>query len=129
MNFKYQTKSKLFTTTVQVYSSAPIMHTKGSKQGEKRFPNDCVTGVDILLSPLMEKRVHSFGSQGERICWVRLQVPVCNLFVISIYLPHRDRIAPTQGQIIVDLQKVLSSVPARDYMYCIYCTRRLQRAT
>lgn len=109
---KYQTKSKQFIV------SEPIVVQSGYRKGQKRFPTDRAAGVGILLSTRMQKKVHSFGSQGERICWVRLQGPVCNLFVIAVYLPHRGRVAPSQDQTLQDLQSVLDNIPARDCM-CI----------
>ena len=105
---KYQTRSKQFIV------STPKLKTSGPNKGTKRFPDDRAAGVGILLSDRMQKKVHSFGSEGERVCWVRLQGPVCNLFVVAVYLPHRGRIAPAQDQTLTDLQRVLSNVPARD---------------
>ena len=81
---------------------------KDPNKGKRRFPNDRPAGVVILLSPRMEKKVHSFGSEGERICWVRLQGPVCNLTVVTAHLPHRARTAPNQEQTLADLQKTFS---------------------
>ena len=105
---KYQTKGKQFIV------SKPELIKNGPRKGQKRFPNDRAAGVGILLSNRMSKKVHSFGSKGERVCWVRLQGPVCNLFVVAVYLPHRGRVAPTQEQTIDDLQSVLADIPSRD---------------
>ena len=105
---KYQTKRKNFIV------SEPILIKKGPDKGKKRFPNDRAAGVGILLSDRMEKKVHSFGSRGERICWVRLEGPACNLFVVAVYLPHRAKIAPTQDQTLNQLQELLSEIPTRD---------------
>ena len=62
----------------------------------------------------MTKKIHSFGSHGERICWVRLKGPVYNLYVIAVYLPHRGRTMSTQDDTLDDLQKVLTDVPPHD---------------
>ena len=105
---KYQDSSKQFIV------SKPMIIKSGPNKGKTRFPNDRAAGVGILLSKRMQRKVHSFGSVGERICWVRLQGPACNLFVIAVYLPHRGRVAPTQAQTMTDLQRLLTNVPARD---------------
>ena len=104
----YQTRRKNFIV------SEPILIKKGPNKGKIRFPNDRAAGVGILLSDRMEQKVHSFGSRGERICWVRLQGPVCNLFVVAVYLPHRAKIAPTQDQTLTQVQELLSEIPSRD---------------
>ena len=72
--------------------------------------------MGILLSDRLEKKVTSFGSEGERVCWVRIRGPVCHLFVVAVYLPHRGRTVPSQDDTLADLQKVLSNVPAHDCM-------------
>ena len=56
----------------------------------------------------------SFGSVGERVCWVRLRGPVCNLFVVTTYMPHRGRVCPSQDDTLTDVNSVLSKVPAQD---------------
>ena len=68
------------------------MHTKGPKKGRLVYPDDRASGVGILLSPRMEKKVLGFGSEGARVCWVRLSGPACNLFVLAVYMPHRGRV-------------------------------------
>jgi hypothetical protein len=105
----YQTpKDETFTV------SEPILIKKGPNKGKKRFPDDRAAGVGILLSPTALKKVESFGSQGERVCWVRLKGPICHLFVIGVYLPHRGRTQPSQDDTLLDLEKVLSIVPQGD---------------
>ena len=105
---KFQNKTKRFIVSEQ------ILHKDGPKKGEPRFPNDRPAGVGILLSPRMTQKVHSFGSHGERICWVRLRGPFCNLYVVAVYLPHRGRVMPSQEDTLADLQKVLADIPPHD---------------
>ena len=105
---KYQTKSTRFTT------SSPKLQTRGPDKGKPRFPNDKAAGVGILLSTRAQRKLMSFGSEGERICWVRLKGPVCNLFVIAVYLPHRGRVQPNQADTLRDLEMVLTKVPRGD---------------
>ena len=105
---KFQSKNTRFT------ASSPILITRGPNKGKMRFPDDRAAGVGILLSPRAQRKLMSFGSEGERVCWTRLKGPVCNLFIIAVYLPHRGRIQPCQDDTLRDLEKVLTRVPKRD---------------
>ena len=100
---KFQTRRKNF-----------IIGEPKMTNGDRRFPQDKAAGVGILLSDAAERKVESFGSEGERVCWVRLRGPSCNLFIIAVYLPHRGRVAPCQNDTIQDLQAVLRKVPQHD---------------
>ena len=82
--------------------------------GEARFPKDRAAGVGILLSPAAQQKVLSFGSISERVCFVRLEGPVCNLFIVATYVPHRGRINPCQDDTIADLHEALKQAPASD---------------
>ena len=82
----------------------------------KRFPKDRAAGVGILLSPAAEQKVLTFGSVGERVCYVRLQGPVCNLFIVATYMPHRGRVCPSQDDAIADLHEALKLAPPKDCM-------------
>ena len=104
----FQTKSKNFTV------SSPIIMKKGPNKGQPCFPNDKEAGVGILLSKRMQSKLMAFGSQGERVCWVRLQGPTCNIFILAVYMPHRGRINPSQSDTISDIERVLSKVPRGD---------------
>ena len=57
---KYQTRRKQFIV------GTPKLIEKGPKKGQKRFPNDRAAGTGILLSPRMEKKVHSCLRIGGR---------------------------------------------------------------
>lgn len=37
------------------------------------------------------------------VSYVRIEGPVCSLFIVAAYLPHRDRVAPCQDDTITDL--------------------------
>ena len=105
---KYQTKSTRFIT------SSPKLRTRGPDAGKMRFPADKAAGVGILLSPRTQRKLMSFGSEGERVCWVRIKGPVCNLFIVAVYLPHRGRVQPNQDDTLRDLELVLAKVPRGD---------------
>ena len=105
---KYQRKDNSFI------AAEPKLIKKGPKKGQRRFPEDRAAGVGILLSPATQTKVESFGSEGERVCWVRLAGPMCPLFVIAVYLPHRGRVSPSQDDTLHDLEAVLRTVPQGD---------------
>ena len=104
----YQTRSTKYTT------SAPKKIMKGPRRGRQRFPQDKAAGVGILLSTRMQKKLMRYGSEGERVCWVRLKGPTCNIFIVAVYMPHRGRTQPNQDDTIKDLQLVLSKIPSGD---------------
>ena len=79
-----------------------------------RFPKDKAAGVGILLSKRMQKKLMGLGSEGERVCWVRLKGPTCNIFVVAAYMSHRGRTQPRQDDTLNDLQTVLAKVPRGD---------------
>ena len=49
------------------------------------------TGVAILISPRMTEKVIGEGYMGTRIVWVRIAGPVCNIFYVVVYIPHKGR--------------------------------------
>ena len=50
---------------------------------------DPAAGVVIMLSARMADKVMSEGHVGTRIAWVRIKGPVCNIFFIVVYIPHK----------------------------------------
>ena len=105
---KYQSKSTRYTT------STPKIIQKGPRKGQARFPGDKAAGVGILLSKRAQQKLLSHGSEGERICWVRLKGPTCNLYIIAVYMPHRGRVQPCQDDTIKDLESVMATAPQCD---------------
>ena len=54
-------------------------------------------GAGILLSARASKKVITCGNNGsERLCWVRLRGPSCNIYIICVYVPYRARVQPCQ---------------------------------
>ena len=85
---------------------------KITKQGEDPDP---AAGVAILLSPRMADRILESGCVGARIAYVRLEGPVCNLFVIVPYVPHKGRKrAPYAQDTIAQLRKLMKTVRKTD---------------
>ena len=71
---------------------------------------DPASGVAILLSQRFSSRILAQGAVGSRIVWVRLDGPVCPLFVVCVYIPHKYRkTTPQAADTIHDLHNLLSS--------------------
>ena len=69
----------------------------------------------ILLSPRMADRILGSGCVGARIVWVRLAGPVCNLFIIVSYIPHRGRTkAPFAKDKIAQIQELMNTIGKAD---------------
>ena len=102
---KFQTRRKTF-----IVGEAKI----NKRTGKPRFPNDKAAGVGIILSPAAEQKVLTFGSTSERVCYVRLAGPVCNLFIVATYMPHRGRVSPDQDDTIKDIHEALQKAPTQD---------------
>ena len=58
---------------------------------------DPAAGAVILLSKRFSKKILAQGSVGARIVWVRLDGPVCPLFVVCAYIPQKYRTAAPQA--------------------------------
>ena len=85
------------------------------KKGNLKFPNDPGAGVGILLSARMAKKVLSHGNNNsERLCWVRLRGPSCNMYIICVYMPHRGRTKPCQQDTYKELRQSIKKVPKGD---------------
>ena len=81
---------------------------------------DPASGVTILLSPRFSSKILSQGSVGSRIVWVRLEGPVCTLFVVCAYIPHKYRkTTPQAADTIADLNGLLSNCKALKPADCV----------
>ena len=87
---------------------------KLNEDGAKRFPKDRAAGVGIILSKAAQQKVTAHGSTGERVCYVRIKGPVCNLFIVAAYLPHRGRVSSCQDDTIVGLHEALKKASPKD---------------
>ena len=73
--------------------------------------NDPAAGVTILLSQRMATKILDTGHVRTRISWVRLKSPVCNVFYIVAYIPHKGRtVVPRVEDTIAQLAQLLQSV-------------------
>ena len=64
---KFQTVDRNFTVSEPIKVKKP-----GTDELINRFPNDKAAVVGILLSEAAEQKLESFGSEGERVCWVHI---------------------------------------------------------
>ena len=72
--------------------------------------SDPAAGVGILLSKNFASKILSKGSVGSRIVWVRLDGPVCPLFVVCTYIPHKyKKTSPTAEDTITQLENLLTN--------------------
>ena len=106
----WRNQSRFQTESTRFIVSKPKLINKGPKKGQPRFPKDKTAGVGIILSARMQAKLMAFDSEGERVCWVRLKGPTCNIFLIAVYMPHRARVCPCQDDTIADLEAVLNKV-------------------
>ena len=71
---------------------------------------DPAAGVGILLSKQFSSRILAKGAIGARIVWVRLDGPVCPLFVICAYIPHKyKKTKPCAEDTILQLEELLAN--------------------
>ena len=97
------------------YISRQWICSERSKLDEEGNDTDPAAGVAIWLSSRMADRVLDSGCEGARIVWVRLAGPVCNMFIIVVYVPHRGRTkAPFAKDIIKLLNDLLTTVNKGD---------------
>ena len=83
-----------------------------TKEGEDPDP---AAGVATLLSPRMADRILDQGCVGSRIVHARLTGPVCKLFVVIPYTPHKGRKStPYTQDTIRDLDELLVTVCKSD---------------
>ena len=64
-----------------------------------------------MLSPRMAAKTLDSGHVGTRIVWARIKGPICNIFYIVVYIPHKGRtVAPKAEDTIAQLTKLLQTV-------------------
>ena len=82
---------------------------------EKGKSTDPAAGVAVMLSPRMASKVIGEGHVGTRIAWVRIAGPVCNIFYVVVYIPHKGRTQkPTAKDTIKQLRELLQTVRKSD---------------
>ena len=93
---------------------------KDAKIDEQWKSTDSVSGVVILLSKRFESRFMAQGSVGSRIVWVRIEGPVCPLFIVCVYVSHKYRkTKPFAEDVIIQLHQLLSNCKKLKPMDCV----------
>ena len=82
-----------------------------TKQGKCTDP---AAGVAILLSKRMKRHIDKSVFVGTRIAWVRLRGPVCPIFFVVSYIPHKYRNTPQTTDTLTQLHELLKTVPKND---------------
>ena len=68
-----------------------------------------------MLSNRMTNKVINSGHVGTRIAWVRIAGPVCNIFYVVVYIPHKGRTTkPMTKDTILQLKELLRTVSRSD---------------
>ena len=101
----------------QHYESKRWICSERSKVDKQGVDPDPAAGVAILLSSKMVGRILDSGCVGNRVVWVRLAGPVCNLFVVVVYVSHKGRKkAPFAQDMIkqIQIQELVSTVNKSD---------------
>ena len=99
------------------YASDLFITSANAKLDKNGKSVDSAAGVTILLSPRMRGKIHRSGFIGSRIVWARLQGPICPIFYIVVYVPHKYRkVTPFAHEVIEQLHILLQSVPQGDYI-------------
>ena len=92
--------------------------------------SDPAAGVAIMLSPRMTEKILDTGHVGTQIAWVRLKGPVCNIFYIVVYVPHKGRaVVPRAEDTIVQLTKLLQTVKKSECVICFWGRFQLSTTT
>ena len=65
-----------------------------AKLNEQGKCEDPTAGVAIMLSPRMKGKIYRSGCVGSRIAWVRIKGPICPIFYVVVYIPHKYRENP-----------------------------------
>ena len=69
---------------------------------------------EIRMSKRMSRHIERSGHVGTRIAWVRLSGPVCPIFFIVVYVPHKYRATPQASDTLAELHELIKTVPKND---------------
>ena len=106
-----QNNIKNVSPKLWIPSANSAVYKDGPKKGKWIDP---ASGVAIMLSPRMLPHYRDSGHVGSRIAWVRFAGPVCNIFFVAVYLPHKFRSESDAQQIIAQLDALLATVNKND---------------
>ena len=91
------------------------IHSAQAEQDKQGRSTDPAAGVTIMLSSRMTDKIIDQGHVGTHIAWVRISGPVCNIFYIVVYIPHKGRTnKPYAKDTISQIKKLLTTVKKSD---------------
>ena len=97
------------------YQGRCWVHSAQAEVDEQGKSTDPAAGVAIMMSPRMADKVLDEGHVGTRIVWVRLKGPICNIFYVVCYIPHKGRSQkPLASDTIAQLEELLKTVRKSD---------------
>ena len=82
---------------------------QGEVDGQGKYL-DPAAGVTIMLSKRMRNHIDKTGHVGTRIAWVRIRGPICLLFFVAVYIPHKYRSSPTATETLAQLDALIRTV-------------------
>ena len=77
-------------------------------------PNDSWSGVALVLNKRLSGYIINTGSIGSRITFCRLRGTVCNIMLVSVYIPQKLSTNPNQKDTYKQLDSFLSTIGRRD---------------
>ena len=82
--------------------------------------SDPASGVAILLSKRFANKILAQGAVGSRIVWVRISGPVCPLFVVCVYVPHKfKKTTPVAQDVINQIDDLLTNCKSLKPQDCV----------
>ena len=97
------------------FSGKTWVHSAPAEIDENGKNADPAAGVAIMLSSRMANKMISSGHVGTRIAWARIAGPVCNIFYVVVYIPHKGRTTkPMAKDTIMQLKQLLRTVNRSD---------------
>ena len=81
-----------------------------------------------MLSDRITDKVIDEGHVGTRIAWDRIAGPVCNIFFVTVYIPHKGKTKPTAEETLTQLRKLLHTVRKSEcIILCVDFNCQMQR--
>ena len=107
---KTQLKTKDVIALTEVGRKAQKFACPALLVGDAPPANDPAGGAAIALSSRAQGMMIASGNQGSRLVWVRLRAKFTNLFIVSAYIPHKQRKkAPFQEDTLDELQSLVKT--------------------
>ena len=107
IEFHHKQNNMNFSSECWVSSAQGVVDVQGKYK-------DPAAGVAIMFSKRMKRHIEKSGHVGTRIVWVRIKGPICPIFFVAVYIPHKYRTAPTATETLAQLDALIKTVPKND---------------